>query len=429
MSLVNQMLQDLEQRRTAEAGVSPLGGLSATAALSANGRGTNYLLLGTTLAFAFIAALAAAYMFGALESVLGQMTQEKAAPSSSPNHDGLTRNPVQPALALATTIPAAQPENVESKNRVQAAAVEPLVSARSQSVVKNPPPLSKHHDEQAVSQTKVVKTEAITVVAQTTKQEPLQRGEQSSADTTTTEAGNTNAESVAADVVLPANDNTFHIEKQIRPLTKTQQAQQAFQKAVQLLGRGDEQKARAALNEALSLQPAHVPARETLAALLLNTGHLSEAETLLRTGLRITPSAAALAKLYARLLVDRGDTATAVTVLERALPAAVSDPDYFALLAAFYQRLGRHAQAAQIYRQVLAARPGNASWWLGLAVSLESMAEPTQALEAYERAQQAGGLQANVLRYVQARIAVLTPSAAAISPVTQVQDSDSLEDF
>lgn len=432
MSLVNQMLQDLEQRRTAEAGVSPLGGLSASGAVNSAGRGINYILLGAALAFAFIAALAAAYMFGAEESAPGPVTGTKVRVTAAPVQEALAQQQAVPATVIAA--PAAQQESTQAESRPQQVTV---AAARAAPPAANPSPVSSDEGEDSGQPTALIKTEVTqrevikdtAKAARQTAETTPQGGTQAPAATLMTAEDNGAADSAATGVV-PAADKTFHIEKQIRPLTTTQQAQQAFHKAVQLLGRGEEDQARVALERALSLQPAHVAARETLAALLLNTGHISEAATVLRTGLRITPTAAALAKLYARLLVDRGDTVTAVTVLERALPKAVNDPDYFALLAAFYQRLGRHAQAVQIYRRVLAARPGMASWWLGLAMSLEATAEPTQALEAYERAQRAGGLQPKVLRYVQARIAVLVPSEAARhSAVAAANDGDSSEDF
>jgi Flp pilus assembly protein TadD len=435
MSLVNQMLQDLEQRRTAEAGVSPLGGLNASGAASGVGRGINYILLGAALAFAFIAALAAAYMFGAEESASGPVTGTKVRVTTVPVREPLAQQQAAPASAAAT--PAVHPVTAQSPSRPQQALVVAPVTARSTLQTDNAPPVSASDGENHSQSTALVKTEVTLAeatkdtakAARQTSETTPQGDTQASAATLMTAEDNSEADSAEASVV-PVADKAFRIEKQIRPLTSAQQAQQAFQQAVQLLGRGDEGQARVALNQALSLQPAHVAARETLAALLLNTGHISEAATVLRTGLRITPTAAALAKLYARLLVDRGDTATAVTVLERALPAAVTDADYFALLAAFYQRLGRHAQAVQIYRRVLTARPGMASWWLGLAMSLEAMAEPSQALEAYERAQRSGGLQAKVLRYVQTRIVALTPFATdQRSPLVPAQDSDSAEDF
>jgi MSHA biogenesis protein MshN len=215
-----------------------------------------------------------------------------------------------------------------------------------------------------------------------------------------------------SDVVAesPANDD---FNKTIRPLTTDQQSQLAFQRAVKMLGRGKQQAAQLALEESLSFAPTHMRARETLAALLLNEGRVSEAASSLRDGLQLMAGATPLAKLYARILVDQGDITTAVSVLERAQPAVSADPEYYALLAALYRQEKKHAQAARTYQQILMQRPGVASWWMGLALSEDAMGESAQALNAFQRAQRAGGLSAEVMKYVQARIDTLAPIVPA----------------
>ena len=201
-----------------------------------------------------------------------------------------------------------------------------------------------------------------------------------------------------------------------------------FQDAVKLLGRGDESGAQQKLEKALSIEPVHIRARETLFALLLNTGRVSEAVEKLSEGLRLRPTSAPLAKLYARVLVDQGDNDAAVAVLERARPSAVADPDYYALLAALYRGVGKHAQASQTYQQILQVRPGVAVWWMGLALSEDAMGSATKALEAYQRAQRSGGLKPEVVQYVQSRIAALIPSALGNTSRVVVDDNDGFAD-
>jgi MSHA biogenesis protein MshN len=218
------------------------------------------------------------------------------------------------------------------------------------------------------------------------------------------------------------------VTKTIRPLTSEQQAQVAFQNAVKMLGRGDESGAQQELETVLSIEPVHVRARETLAALLLNTGRVSEAAEKLREGLRLRPAATPLAKLYARVLVDQGDNDAAVMVLERAAPQLAADPNYYALLAVLYRGVGKHAQAAQVYQQMLKVQSGVAAWWMGLALSEDAMGESAQALAAFRRAQRAGGLKREVLQYVQSRITALTPIVSEKSLQVVANDSDDFED-
>ncbi len=352
MSLINQMLRDLERRRTSEIASSPLGGLSASGSIIQPAEvSTHYMTLAIVVAMVFISGVMVAYLLGhqqqamAIEN-MGTTIFEKEAPGfitdAAPENTKIT---TFPAIAKPNSIRIDKEETIET-------------------VTKKP----------AVTK--------ITPVAITPDVENI------------TEA-------------IPVNREQ-NINKIIRPLTDEQQSQLAFQRAIQMLSRNNSQDAQLALEEALSFSPVHLRARETLAAILLNSGRISEAANSLNEGLHLMPNASPLAKLYARILADQGDIVNAVAVLERARPTVAADSEYYALLAALYQQLEKHAQAAQVYQQILLRNPGAAHWWMGLALAQEAMGETTRALDAFQRAQRAGGLSDEVLKYIQARIVALT---------------------
>ncbi|VAX02460.1 hypothetical protein MNBD_GAMMA20-1546 [hydrothermal vent metagenome] len=218
---------------------------------------------------------------------------------------------------------------------------------------------------------------------------------------------------------MPAAD--MQISMRIRPLDNEQRAEQALHRGVGLLGQGRQAEAEQALREAVRLAPRSPRAHETLAALYFNSGRLTEAQTLLADGVRLSPRAAGLAQLYARLLAEQGELATALTVLQRASPPLTENLDYHALLAALYQRDGRHQPAVWVYRQLLAQRGTQATWWMGLGISLEALDDSTSALEAYLKAHQLGaGLSPQVLDYLGSRIRVLAPRVAAAKTVVEM---------
>ncbi len=197
------------------------------------------------------------------------------------------------------------------------------------------------------------------------------------------------------------------VEKTLRPLSAEQQAELAYRDGVRLLQSGRSSIAEPRLRAALSALPTYYPARAALAALLINGNRLAEAHSLLAAGLAMAPQQASLAKLYGRLLIEQGHAEQARAVLERAAPPVASDPEYYSLLAALYQRLGLYAQAAQTYRGILQTEPRNGVWWLGLGMALEGTGDAGDARQAYERAQQSGTLNPAVLQYVQAKLAAL----------------------
>lgn len=407
MSLVNQMLQDLEHRRTAEADVSPLGGLSSSGGAVAATPSINYLLMGATIVLSVAVVVVLIYLFG-LKSALVEGPVIKA----------------EQAVVLpleASVIPSSAQLKSGSELQQSAVGMKHL-------------PIEKD-SLNAIQEANQSVAPAQNIIVKTKNPAPLQTSEMSESEQgagsiSIREPALNNKAAPHSLALLEREKNKAaagNVNKTIRPLTIEQQAQMAFQDAVKMLGRGDELGAQQKLEKALSIEPAHMRARETLSALLLNTGRVSEAAETLSEGLRLRPASAALAKLYARVLVDQGDNDVAVAVLERARPMVAADPEYYSLLAVLYRGVGKHAQASQVYQQMLQVRPGVAVWWMGLALSEDAMGSSAKALEAYQRAQRSGGLKAEVLKYVQSRIAALTPVASDKSSHA-ADDNDGFED-
>lgn len=180
----------------------------------------------------------------------------------------------------------------------------------------------------------------------------------------------------------PATD----IEITGHPLTNAEQAENAYRDAVLLVRQHRVDDAEQRLRSALSINPQHAYARETLAGLLVEQGRWLEAQTLLEQGIKLLPAQASMAFMLARLYAEQGKNAVALQLLERVEPQAGGDPDYVAFMAALYQRTGRDADAVKSFRQAIAARPTEGRWWAGLGISLEAENDRAGAREAYRRA-------------------------------------------
>lgn len=179
-------------------------------------------------------------------------------------------------------------------------------------------------------------------------------------------------------------------------------ATQHYTAALTRLRDGDQAGAETALHEALQAVPGHGDAARALAALFVQQGRGSEAEAVLADALAADPRQSALVTLRARLLAEAGRDREAAALLENR-----DDVESLALLGALQQRLGDDAAAARTYRRALARAPHQGAWWLGLAISLERTRESDAALEAYRRALADARLDAQVNAYVRARIAAL----------------------
>lgn len=197
------------------------------------------------------------------------------------------------------------------------------------------------------------------------------------------------------------------VRKTLRPPTTEQLAADAYRLGVQALSRAGSAEAEARLRDALRHQPGHAPAREALVGVLIDAGRLVEARVLLEEGMQRHPEWTLLARLYARILAEQGENARALAVLERRPPELAADPDYHALLGALYQRERRYADAARVYRGLVAQRPGAGAWWAGLGLALDAQADRRGASEAFARALQAGALAPALHAHARSRLAAL----------------------
>jgi MSHA biogenesis protein MshN len=194
------------------------------------------------------------------------------------------------------------------------------------------------------------------------------------------------------------------LNKQVSELTVQQRAENEYRKALVLAQQGKQQDAIAGLEHALQLDRQNASARQTLAGLLIEAKRTDEAAQKLQEGLALDPTQAGLAMILARVQVDKGDVTHAIETLQRTLPYASTRADYQALLAALLQRGGRHKEAVEHYVAALEQNPQNGVWWMGLGISLQAESRVPEAQEAYGRAKASNTLSPALLAYVDQKL-------------------------
>jgi MSHA biogenesis protein MshN len=206
-----------------------------------------------------------------------------------------------------------------------------------------------------------------------------------------------------------AAESPSAIDKQMREMTMQQRAETAFRKGVAQLQDGRVSAAETSFREALKEDPLHVGARQALLGLLLDGRRNDEAEQLLRRALEMNPRQPRHAMVLARLEVERGELGGAINTLVGALPYVRSDPEYYAFLAALLHRDGRHRDAVDYYRTALQTSPGNAVWLMGLGMSLRANDQFAEAREAFQRAADSNQLNAELQAFVERQLRELSP--------------------
>lgn len=165
-----------------------------------------------------------------------------------------------------------------------------------------------------------------------------------------------------------------------------QQAENEYRRALAAQAQGRIPEAQAALEQALQFDPQHNAARQTMVAWLVEQGRIPQAIQKLQDALVHDPAQVALAIILARLQVDQGDVKAALVSLQRSLPYVLGRAEYHAFLAALYQREQRHKEAINHYQTALLQTPENAVWWMGLGISLQAEQQKNAAREAFQRA-------------------------------------------
>lgn len=190
----------------------------------------------------------------------------------------------------------------------------------------------------------------------------------------------------------------------IKEVSEQQRAETEFRQATIYQQQGRANEAILSLQNALKLDSLHTPARQLLISLLLENKRHEDAIRELKQGLVIEPSQLNFSMILARLLVERAKLNEAIDTLQRNQNLAQDRPDYLAFLAALQQKIGRHQDAVQLYRQALKKHPHNGVWWMGLGISLQAEGKASEAIEAYQQAKQQSGLSAELQAFVEQKI-------------------------
>ncbi|MDZ7803680.1 tetratricopeptide repeat protein [Thiohalophilus sp.] len=361
MSLINQMLKDLEKRR-ADSVASPDGSLKGVNRYSVARRRPPYLVYALSASLVLVVALAGVLGWVYLNPL---RLAEKATPVAT-----------APAPAVESA-PLPQPDTAQTAQPAETTPSEPATT-------------NEDSAEEKVATASTSNNPA-------TKPEPEPEPEAASPRTErrSTQTGST------------ANEAAGPVTKRNRPLSDEQRAELAYKQGYQLLGRDQTEAGERHLREALQHYRQHHRARELLAGVYIQSGRYVEAAALLKEGFALAPQNSQFAKLYARVLLKQDKLTQAIAVLERQPPPVGADRDYHALLAAIYQQAGYHLKAAATYRDLLRVNPRQGNWWLGLGISLEQLEKYTEARSAYERASNSPALPENLKEYAAKRMNAL----------------------
>ena len=387
MSVINQVLRDLERRHARGNTMPGMTGGSVRAVLrgDAADRGRwRFALLGLGLA-----AAASAAVYAWQTGLLGAPAARPIAIAPAVAHPAPGPTPVAPPAPppVAVVLPAVVPPAV-----VVSLAAEPAVSVALKPAQMSPP----------TAAVPVAPVPALPAALARAMVKPvvLRAGTADSPGT-----------AVVAPATSPAGGTATAIDKRDLPPTAAARAEVRFRQGAQQLQQGRAHDAEASFLAALAEDPGHVASRQTLLGLYLEARRNDDAEALARDALHATPRLASFAMVLARLQAGRGDTAAAVQTLQESLDVGRGRGDYLAMLAALLQRLGRHGEAADHYQAAIGLGNARPAWFMGQGISLREVGHREEARAAFQSALDSGGLAPELRGFVERQLVALHTGA------------------
>ncbi len=179
----------------------------------------------------------------------------------------------------------------------------------------------------------------------------------------------------------------------------------AYRAGLRQLTQGQMRAAKDSFYQALKERPELIDARMQLIGLLQQQHQMPEAAQVLHQGLELTPEDPVLRKLLARQLMTDKDFDQAIALLSAApQPELARDQEYYALLAVLYHDAGQYQSALKTYQNLVQVQPANATWWFGLALCADQIRDLTIARNAYQTALQLPTLRADLQVYARQRL-------------------------
>ena len=176
------------------------------------------------------------------------------------------------------------------------------------------------------------------------------------------------------------------------PVAAVPRAEQLFQQAQAELKQAQADAALNSLRASLEADAKHVQARLTLARLLIERKQLPAAADLLADGVMLQPQQPAFVLALAPLWFQSGQQDDALALLSQSAKQSSATPQLQGYYAGQLLRLKRHAESVVQFRAALRSDPVQADWLIGLGLALQGAGQNKDAIEALRRAYETGKL-------------------------------------
>ena len=190
-----------------------------------------------------------------------------------------------------------------------------------------------------------------------------------------------------------------------RQLSADELAQQKLAQAEKALAANQVSKAEKLLEDVVLLTPSDSQTRKKLAALWFGRHAYQDAVNLLSQGIALNSKDSSLREMKARIHLQQGQVTAALNTLKPL--AQLKDEQYQIMLANTAQQAQQNKIAVGAYQVLIAMQPDKGRWQLGLAVLYDKNSQFTLASKAYKTALTKSDLSISSEDFVKQRIQVI----------------------
>ncbi|KGJ92371.1 tetratricopeptide repeat protein [Colwellia psychrerythraea] len=387
MSVINQMLKDLEQR-------SPESNGLAVQPANTNLPHSPIKIVGITAFLMLIICFASFYVWQLIteNKVLraGQKTSELNSAQQS-SQVKVAQN-VSHAQSVSENIPAPVYAKINT-NKVVTAKLKQAVEFAPATVLRQ----SKNHAVKITEPQvppKQIKKNNISRVTPTKKAQVISDDHKHSGSVTSHSHDITSTEKVKATA------NRMSVSR--RQLSADELAKQKLVLAEKALAANQISKAEKLLEDAIIIKPGDSQTRKKLAALWFGRQAYQDAVNLLSQGISLNSKDSGLREMKARIYLKQGLFTAALDSLKPL--AQLKNEQYQIMLANTAQQAEQNEVAVQAYEVLIAMQPDKGRWYLGLAVLYDKNSQFYLATVAYKKALTKNDLSVSSEQFVEQRL-------------------------
>ena len=398
MSVINDMLKDLDKRQAPEVGAGQ--SLQQESLIEPQTASVKKLVL---IVLVILSLLLAAYflfwkennLFPEQEVTLGDTISSKPSGEQIKTIDTSPVSSNEPSKEPVSDKPVHKTVQVPSKN-IEESSSQPLEEIQQISLGIKPEPLKESVTSKSSSTDDVKKKQAESdplVINKTLRKTAISKTEITKSKNIILEADNLSTKDKA---VMQVRLSPIALDQQMAEraqlMISQRQEIQAYRELYAFIGEHEED----------------MQSRTVLASYLLQENRMAEVgDILLNAPLERSPK---LRQIKARWYAQKGEYNLALYTLNSDLPQIETYPEYYVLLAAYYQRYGSAAEAKQAYSSLVDYDETVADWWAGLGLASDRNNEKAKAIYAYQQALEIKGLSPELFNFVKPRLKQLLAS-------------------